>query len=161
MATRIISSVVSAGIIIIYLLNILYPNAPLFYFASNNEAVNILRLALAAVVLVISFKGSFIYQLTHMSCVLAGATLFGLGLAGSLTVLQNSSSLTALTMGPLDYSIALETGIVMIICALEKGQLALPVLPRPVRFVESLAGKLARVRLPGAAYPVSEHGSPR
>ncbi len=161
MTVRIISSVVSAGIIIIYLLNILYPAAPLFYFASNNEAINILRLFLAAIVLTISFKGSFTYQLTHMSCVLVGATLFGLGLAGSLTVLQNSPSLIALTMGPLDYSIALELGIVMIICALENSQMALPVFSRPIRLVEPLGAKLARVRLPDTAYPVSEQGSSR
>ncbi len=109
------SAVTGVGVAFVYLTNIQNPSAPMFLFASADSAVNITRLALAASVLAISLKQNYTYRFTRMLCVLAGATLFGLGLTGILMISLDKVSMNYSLLGPLDLLIAMELGIALAI----------------------------------------------
>lgn len=142
MTVRLISTVTALGVIFIYLMNVLAPGAPLFLFASDNDAVNITRLALAVIVVALSFKQGFTYRFTHTLSVLTGGTLFGLGLAGLLITFLDNVILTSLK--PVDFMVAMELGIAMTICnfSYENRQLELPLKVSAKKLIPSFTHRL-------------------
>lgn len=118
MAAKLMSAVTALGVIFIYLTNIQNPSAPMFLFASADSAVNTARLAVAASVLAVSLKQGYTYRFTRTLCVLAGVTLFGLGLTGILMISTDKVSMNYSLLGPLDLIIAMELGLSLAIHAL-------------------------------------------
>jgi hypothetical protein len=100
----------------VYLQSQLYSSDPLFFFTSNNLAVNIAFVILSVVMVALSFKKNFDSWLSHAGSVIAGLALFSFGMIGGFMSDANNSLTNVLL--PLNYLLILEAGVVIGICAL-------------------------------------------
>ncbi len=100
----------------VYLQSQLSSSDPLFFFTSNNLAVNIAFVILSVVMVALSFKKRFDSWLSHAGSVIAGLALFSFGAVGGFMSDANNA-LTSVLL-PLNYLLILEAGVVIGICAL-------------------------------------------
>jgi hypothetical protein len=143
MTKRFISLAMAIVTLDVYLRSQLYPKDPLFFFISNNFAVNVGMIIVAVLVLLVSFKKSFRHWISYAVCGFLAAALSMIGLLSLF-----SSGIYYWLSGiilPLNAMLVLEAGIILGICALTYEHA-----PRPA----SLKLPALSPLLPKLAFPV-------
>ena len=144
MTQKAVSLSTAVAILAAYLWSQLQPNDALFSLMSANTALNIVLLALAALMVRLSFinkyKTKSAYLLTVIGAI-CGIVIAGIGL------LSNTYNFNFIGwLGPIDFLLIGELGIFLSICALSYQHQ--PVMPKTLS-----AAKLVKLPLPRVAMP--------
>jgi hypothetical protein len=154
MTTRFLSLATAIVTLDVYLQSRLSSTDPLFYFTSNNLAVNTAFILLAALMVSVSFRPKFKTWYGYAGCAAAGLFLCTLGTIGIL--FSDVDNFLSNILLPLNYLIILEAGVVLGLCALTYQHEPAPAKIRAYDFVH-LMNRFAFLapKIPHSPTPVS------
>ncbi|HET6864169.1 MAG TPA: hypothetical protein VFH37_03165 [Candidatus Saccharimonadales bacterium] len=144
MTQKAISLSTAVAILVAYLWSQLQPNDALFSLMSANTALNIGLLALAALMVRLSFLNSYKTKSAYVLTVCGAIAAIAVSAIGLMANTYNFNFLNWL--GPLDFLVVGQVGIILSICALSYQHQ--PVMPKTVS-----AAKLVKLPLPRVAMP--------
>ena len=110
MTIRVTVILTSVSAVSLYVFSLLWPSDPYFFFASPNLGTAIARLAIAAVIVYLSFKQRFIYKRSNRIVTVLGAGLVVFGLAGLVVPSLDYALFNVIR--PFDYIYAIGMGCI-------------------------------------------------